>query len=146
MAEIKSPEFQRLLLEMFFLGKPPPETMWVGLCQDVFAVTPTIVSLAASEPAPATGYMRQPILKGMWQLGLNPTRVNHEGVTFTNRGTERWPVLRTWFLVAGSSQADGGVGGPSGQEVLVDWGQLRAVRVLLPEDRLVVPLEARWPS
>ena len=118
--------------------------MWVGLCQDLFAVTPTIVSLAASEPAPETGYVRQPILKGMWQLGLNPTRVNHEGVTFTNRGKERWPVLRTWFLVAGPLQVDRGTNGLPEREVLVDWGQLRAVRMLLPEDRLVVPLEAKW--
>ena len=136
MAEIKSPEFQRLLMEMFFLGKPAPASMFVGLCQDLFVVTPTAVSLAASEPNGASGYSRQPVVRGNWQLGVNPMRANYEGVTFVNFGPERWPVLRTWFLVADDQ----------GKEILIDWGPLRFVRTLMPEDRLVVPLEARWPS
>mgnify|MGYP001614065994 FL=1 len=132
----KSPEFQRLLMQMFFLGRPAPASMWVGLCQDVFAVTPTIVSLTASEPQDAVGYLRQPVVRGTWQMGFNPMRATYEGVTFVNQGTGRWPVLRSWFLVADDQ----------GVEVLVDWGPLRSVRVLMSQDRLVVPLEARWPT
>ena len=136
MAEIKSPEFQRLLMEMFFQGKPAPAAMFVGLCRDTFAVTPTIASLEASEPQATEGYMRQPVLRGSWHVAADPTRAQHDGVGFTNTGEGRWPPLRTWFLVAEDQ----------GQQVLVDWGQLRETRILITGDRLIVPLVAKWPE
>ena len=136
MADIKSLELRRLLMEVFFLGKPAPASMWVGLCQDLFAVTPTLVSLEASEPRNAPGYLRQPVVRGTWRIEVNPLRATYEGVTFVNTGDDRWPVLRGWFLVADDQ----------GTEVVVDWGRLRSQRVLMAADRLILPLEARWPS